>query len=540
MKSYKTADGRSSYDGSGDRSAIAPGKQTLTQRLVRRKAAGSAVATDAPAQLDRAAASQGAPLPAGLQQQFESSLGVALGGVRVHDGEESAAAASSVSARAYTVGQDIHFNAGQYDPSSRDGQQLLAHEVAHTVQQGSGAASGPQHKLEVSSAGDAHEVEADHAAEAMMAGRPATVSPASGIQREALPADEQPSASTDPVLDDGEKALDAGATDTAFDPNDLEGNSWTLRFRDAAVQALLHHLIVKFLGEADPGPLCEVVFDDASPPKASVPPWVRRFRTKSISANTAGAPAAGGKAAKPDAGAAEQQRMSRLATRLADLLKPKTDGEKFREEFLSKVKPGTKIMDQKAIDAKNKELADEGKGGHFTTCIAFAGDKVSEARRAGDPSAAPFRGPNGYKEITPGAKHSLSELPPGSWKDAKGAAEPPRPGDMLVLNYAEKDVIGKGKATETEVFPGYFAHVNILRDIQPVNPDDPLLAAAKAAGKIDSPPDSTFITVDGGGTVSVEGREFYNKSNQRLDSRFGRRFLKGWFDVAVMAGAKED
>ena len=110
---------------------------------------------------------------------------------------------------------------------------------------------------------------------------------------------------------------------------------------------------------------------------------------------------------------------------------------------------------------------------------------------------------------------------------------------MLVLNYAEADVIGKGTPTETPVGPGYFAHVNILRDIQPVDPADPMLAAAKAAGKIDSPPDSTFVSVDGGGTVSTEGREFYNKTNQRVDSRFGRRFLKGWFDVAVMAGAKD-
>lgn len=532
-------DGGSSSVGTGDRTSAAPGKQTLTQRLVRRKPAGTEVAADAPAQLDRAAGSTGAPLPANLQHQFAGSLGADLGGVRVHTGEESMSAASAVSARAYTVGQDIHFNAGQYDPSSQAGQHLLAHEVAHTVQQASGGSSGPQHKLEVSSPGDAHEVEADRAADAMIAGRPAAVSAASGIQRETQAASAQPSG--DPVLDAGEQALGAGATETIFDPNDIEGNSWSMRFRNAAVEDLLRHLIVKFLGEADPGPLCEVVFDDASPPKASVPPWVKRFRTKAISANTAGAPAAGGYGAAPksDPNAGEQQRMSRLATQLADTIRPKTDGEKFREEFLSKVKPGTAIMSQTAIDKQNADLKKEGKAGHFTTCIAFAGGKVSEAMSAGNPAAKPFRGPNGYKEVNGGGPHSLDELPPGSWKDAKSAAEPPKPGDMLIMNYAEKDVVGKGKPTETEVFPGYFAHVNILRDIQPVNPDDPSFKAAQAAGKIDSPPDNTFVTIDGGGTVSVEGREFYNKANQRLDSRFGRRFLKGWFDVAVMAGAKD-
>lgn len=538
MKTNRMNGGASS-EGTGARSTPAPGKATLTQRLVRRKPAGDAVAADAQAQLDRAASSTGAPLPASLMQQFAGSLGADLGGVRVHTGEDSTAAASAVSARAYTVGQDIHFNAGQYDPSSQAGQHLLAHEVAHTVQQASGGASGPQHKLEVSSPGDVHEVEADRAADAMLDGRPAAVSGASGIQRAPEVANEQPTA--DPILDEGEKALGAGTPETVFDPNDIEGNSWSLRFRNAAVEDLLRHLIVKFLGEADPAPLCEVVFDNATPPKASVPPWVKRFRTKAISANTAGAPAAGGYGAAPksDPHAAEQQRMSKLATQLADAIRPKTDGEKFREEFLSKVKPGTSIMSQAAIDKQNEDHKAAGKTGHITTCIAFAGGKVSDAMTAGNPKAKPFQGPNAYKEVTPGAPHSLDELPPGSWKDAKSAAEPPRPGDMLVIYFAEKDTIGKGTATETAVFPGYFAHVNILRDIQPVNADDPAFKAAQAAGKIDSPPDSTFITIDGGGTVSVEGREFYNKANQRLDSRFGRRFLKGWFDVAVMVGAKD-
>ncbi|HVV82244.1 MAG TPA: DUF4157 domain-containing protein [Kofleriaceae bacterium] len=537
MKSYKT-DGDHASAGTGDRAAGTPGKQTLTQRLVRRKPAGSAVAPDAQAQLDRAASSSGAPLPAGLQSQFESSLGAALGGVRLHTGDDSASAANAVGARAYTVGQDIHFNAGQYDPSSQAGQHLLAHEVAHTVQQGAGGSSGPQHKLEVSMPGDAHEVEADRAADAMLAGRPAEVSAASGIQREPAPApaNEQPAADGNGVLDAGEKALAGGTPETVWDPNDLEGNSWSLRFQNDAVQALLKYLITKFLGEADPAPLCLITFDDSTPPKASVPPWVKRFRTKAISVNTAGAPAAG---AKADPGAGDQPRMSKLASQLADAILPKTDGEKFREEFLAKVKPGTSIMSQDAIDKQNKDLKDKGQAGHFTTCIAFAGSKVSEAMAAKNPSAKPFRGPNGYKEVTPGGAYSLDELPPGSWKDAKSAAELPKPGDMLVLNYAEKDVIGKGTATETTVFPGYFAHVNILRDIQPVNAEDPMYKAAQAAGKIDSPPDSTFVTVDGGGTVSTEGREFYNKANQRLDSRFGRRSLKGWFDVAVMVGAKD-
>jgi Domain of unknown function (DUF4157) len=118
----------------------------------------------------------GNPLPPQLQQRFESSLGADLSGVRVHTGEESSASADAVDAKAYTVGTDIHFNRGQYDPESAAGQQLLAHEVAHTAQQASSGASAPQYKLEVSAPGDAAELEADRAADAMVRGTPARLS----------------------------------------------------------------------------------------------------------------------------------------------------------------------------------------------------------------------------------------------------------------------------------------------------------------------------------------------------------------------------
>jgi 3D (Asp-Asp-Asp) domain-containing protein len=56
--------------------------------------------------------------------------------VRVHTGGKAAASADAVEARAYTVGPDIVFNAGQYAPGSTEGRRLLAHELAHTIQQG--------------------------------------------------------------------------------------------------------------------------------------------------------------------------------------------------------------------------------------------------------------------------------------------------------------------------------------------------------------------------------------------------------------------
>lgn len=111
--------------------------------------------------------SAGQPLPCHLERKFEQALGADLSGVRVHTGPESISASKAISARAYTTGNDIHFNAGQYDPQSLEGQRLLAHEVVHTVQQ-QGATPIRQQKLEVSSADDSFEIEADRTAEVML------------------------------------------------------------------------------------------------------------------------------------------------------------------------------------------------------------------------------------------------------------------------------------------------------------------------------------------------------------------------------------
>ncbi|MEO7733622.1 MAG: DUF4157 domain-containing protein, partial [Kofleriaceae bacterium] len=123
-----------------------------------------------------------------VRNKFEGGLGVDLGDVRVHTGGASAAAAQSVSARAFAVGSDVHFGSGEYDPDSKAGQQLLAHEVVHTVQQrGAGSAPVAQHKLEVSAPGDAAEIEADNLAESLVSGSsaaPARMSqPVAQVQR---------------------------------------------------------------------------------------------------------------------------------------------------------------------------------------------------------------------------------------------------------------------------------------------------------------------------------------------------------------------
>ncbi|HEY0483930.1 MAG TPA: DUF4157 domain-containing protein [Kofleriaceae bacterium] len=121
--------------------------------------------------LDAAAQSPGQPVAPAVRERIEAAGGVDLSGVRVHDGPASARAASAISAQAYADGQDVHFAAGQHRPGTPEGDRLLAHELAHTIQARSAGGGDALHgKREVSDAGDAHEVEADAFADAVMQG----------------------------------------------------------------------------------------------------------------------------------------------------------------------------------------------------------------------------------------------------------------------------------------------------------------------------------------------------------------------------------
>jgi outer membrane protein OmpA-like peptidoglycan-associated protein len=80
----------------------------------------------------------GAPLPAAIRAFFEPRFGVDFSQVRLHTDSLAADTAKSINAKAFTVGRDIAFSAGQYAPESSAGQHLLAHELTHVVQQRGG------------------------------------------------------------------------------------------------------------------------------------------------------------------------------------------------------------------------------------------------------------------------------------------------------------------------------------------------------------------------------------------------------------------
>jgi Domain of unknown function (DUF4157) len=103
----------------------------------------------------------GRPLERSIASTLAPAMGGSLGDVRIHTDDGAAAMARAVTARAFTVGNDIYFGRGEYRPGTSDGNELIAHEVAHTVQQRGAPQDGP---LVVSQPGDALERDAEAAA----------------------------------------------------------------------------------------------------------------------------------------------------------------------------------------------------------------------------------------------------------------------------------------------------------------------------------------------------------------------------------------
>ena len=99
----------------------------------------------APASVERILASSGRPLDTGLRQDMEQRFGHDFSKVRIHADGAAQQSARAINAHAYTVGHTIVFGAGRFAPETNDGRRLIAHELAHVVQQsGGGKARGGQ------------------------------------------------------------------------------------------------------------------------------------------------------------------------------------------------------------------------------------------------------------------------------------------------------------------------------------------------------------------------------------------------------------
>lgn len=103
---------------------------------LQRKAGPSAKAGVAPSIVHEALRSPGRPLASETLAFMESRLGHDFSQVRVHTDSVAASSARAVDALAYTVGRNVVFSEGRYEPGSGEGRRLLAHELTHVIQQG--------------------------------------------------------------------------------------------------------------------------------------------------------------------------------------------------------------------------------------------------------------------------------------------------------------------------------------------------------------------------------------------------------------------
>lgn len=126
---------------------------------VQRKESSSAAASESsgtatPAVMQELHSGTTEALPESTRVLMGRRFGSDFSSVRIHRGEQAAASAQSIDARAYTSGNDIVFNSGEYQPNTSSGQRLLAHELVHTLQQTGGVQRQEQSASSSSAAKD--------------------------------------------------------------------------------------------------------------------------------------------------------------------------------------------------------------------------------------------------------------------------------------------------------------------------------------------------------------------------------------------------
>ncbi|MEQ8467994.1 eCIS core domain-containing protein [Coleofasciculus sp. E1-EBD-02] len=129
--------------GSGEKGEAGVGvtgvRKSPIQRLTINRAVNSAGETqEASAELEASIQGKrgsGQPLDESVREPMEGAFGADFSGVRVHTDAKSDELNQAIQAKAFTTGEDIFFREGAYEPGSRGGQELLAHELTHVVQQ---------------------------------------------------------------------------------------------------------------------------------------------------------------------------------------------------------------------------------------------------------------------------------------------------------------------------------------------------------------------------------------------------------------------
>ena len=103
----------------------------------------------------RALRGRGQPLPSSERGFMQTRFGADFSGIRIHTNQDADSYSRAIHARAFTLGSDIFFRAGEFAPGSSNGRRLLAHELTHSIQQGA-AAPGPVNALRIGDRPTAH------------------------------------------------------------------------------------------------------------------------------------------------------------------------------------------------------------------------------------------------------------------------------------------------------------------------------------------------------------------------------------------------
>lgn len=172
--------------------AHAPGGgecRDCARKRLQRSPRVAAVASAVPPIVHEVLATPGRPLEPAARRWMEPRFGRDLSAIRVHADSSAAESARAVGALAYTVGQHIVFAEGQLAPRSDAGRRLLAHELTHTIQQGT-SSSSLSPRLAIGAVDSSAEVEADRVADRVMAGVPVPTvraAPSASLQRKPGP-----------------------------------------------------------------------------------------------------------------------------------------------------------------------------------------------------------------------------------------------------------------------------------------------------------------------------------------------------------------
>ena len=149
------------------------------KRRLQRKASSPNTPRRAPGVVDEVLTASGRPLDAATRAFMEPRFGQDFSRVRVHSDERATQAARAVHAHAFTVGSDIVFESGRYAPGNPEGRRLLAHELAHVVQQRS--ASAPHMGLHIDPESSASELEAERISERVTQNSHAPTAPVASV-----------------------------------------------------------------------------------------------------------------------------------------------------------------------------------------------------------------------------------------------------------------------------------------------------------------------------------------------------------------------